>query len=173
MARSSWNVASVLWTCTKLSIVMHWGQPSGNKTSFLGEMQVRDLDFAVEIVGCPLIREEDGLAMSSRNVRLSAAERQDVSTLTLNLWLEWWLKELHFIIWTKREIKKWLIRHLGVKSAGNESCWDWNSEILGFCFSRCYPEWWEWVRLFQSTDHCGKWKVLWNLEKLMSRCWNN
>lgn len=129
MARSSWNVASVLWTCTKLSIVMHWGQPSGNKTSFLGEMQVRDLDFAVEIVGCPLIREEDGLAMSSRNVRLSAAERQDVSTLTLNLWLEWWLKELHFIIWTKREIKKWLIRHLGVKEARNECCWDWNSEI--------------------------------------------
>lgn len=64
---------------------MHWGQPSDNKTFVLGEMQVRDLDFAVEIVGCPLIREEDGLAMSSRNVRLSAAERQDVSTLTLNL----------------------------------------------------------------------------------------
>lgn len=52
---------------------------------FLGETQVRDLDFAVEIVGCPLIREEDGLAMSSRNVRLSAAERQDVSILNLNL----------------------------------------------------------------------------------------
>lgn len=69
----------------KLSIVMHWSQPSGNKTFVLGEMQVRDLDFAVEIVGCPLIREKDGLAMSSRNVRLSAAERQDVSTLTLNL----------------------------------------------------------------------------------------
>lgn len=64
---------------------MHWGQPSRNKTFVLGEMQVRDLDFAVEIVGCPLIREEDGLAMSSRNVRLSAAERQDVSILPLNL----------------------------------------------------------------------------------------
>lgn len=64
---------------------MHWGQPSGIKTFVLGEMQVRDLDFAVEIVGCPLIREEDGLAMSSRNVRLSAAERQDVSILPLNL----------------------------------------------------------------------------------------
>lgn len=36
---------------------------------------VRDLNIPVRIIGCPTIREEDGLAMSSRNVRLSAAER--------------------------------------------------------------------------------------------------
>lgn len=36
---------------------------------------VRDLDMPVEITGCPTLREADGLAMSSRNMRLDARER--------------------------------------------------------------------------------------------------
>jgi pantoate--beta-alanine ligase len=38
---------------------------------------VRDLDVPVEIVACPTVREADGLAKSSRNVRLTVEQRAD------------------------------------------------------------------------------------------------
>ena len=42
---------------------------------------VRDLDIPVRIVACPIVREPDGLAMSSRNVYLDAADRRRATAL--------------------------------------------------------------------------------------------
>ncbi|KAI7748274.1 hypothetical protein M8C21_000388 [Ambrosia artemisiifolia] len=43
---------------------------------------VRDLDFAVKVIGSELMREEDGLAMSSRNVHLSPQEREQALSIS-------------------------------------------------------------------------------------------
>ena len=43
---------------------------------------VLDLALPVEVVGCPIVREADGLALSSRNVRLGSAEREAATVLS-------------------------------------------------------------------------------------------
>jgi pantoate--beta-alanine ligase len=43
---------------------------------------VRDLNMQIEVVGAPIVREEDGLAMSSRNVHLSGDARRQAVCLS-------------------------------------------------------------------------------------------
>ncbi len=54
------------------------------------ERMVKDLNLDVEVVGCPTVREPDGLAMSSRNLYLSSEERRAATVLwkALNRGLE-------------------------------------------------------------------------------------
>ena len=47
------------------------------------QKMVRDLNFDIEIVPVPIVREKDGLAMSSRNAYLSGSEREDALALSL------------------------------------------------------------------------------------------
>ncbi len=62
----------------------YFGQKDAQQAAVIRQM-VRDLNFPLDIVVCPIVREPDGLAMSSRNVYLGPAERNAATVLFRSL----------------------------------------------------------------------------------------
>ncbi|HVF24457.1 MAG TPA: pantoate--beta-alanine ligase [Anaerolineales bacterium] len=58
----------------------YFGQKDAQQVTVIRQM-TQDLNFPIEIVVCPIVREPDGLAMSSRNIHLDAAQRKAASVL--------------------------------------------------------------------------------------------
>lgn len=64
----------------------YFGQKDAQQLAIIRKM-VQDLNFDIQIVGCPIIREEDGLAKSSRNTYLSAEERKAALILSKTIFM--------------------------------------------------------------------------------------
>jgi pantoate--beta-alanine ligase len=62
----------------------YFGQKDAQQVAVIRQM-TRDLNFLIEIVVCPIMREPDGLAMSSRNVYLDAEQRKAATVLFRSL----------------------------------------------------------------------------------------
>lgn len=62
----------------------YFGEKDFQQMAIIREM-VRQMNYPLEIVGCPIVREEDGLALSSRNTRLTAEQRQQALMISKTL----------------------------------------------------------------------------------------
>jgi pantoate--beta-alanine ligase len=86
VANPWWSVATVVAKLINAAKPerAYFGQKDAQQVAVIRRM-VQDLNYDLEIVVCPIVREPDGLAMSSRNVNLSRAERQAATVLFKSL----------------------------------------------------------------------------------------
>ena len=64
----------------------YFGQKDAQQVAVIEQM-VRDLNFDIKIIPCPIVREKDGLAMSSRNTYLNTEEREAALVLSKSLFI--------------------------------------------------------------------------------------
>ena len=82
----------------------YFGEKDFQQLAIIREM-VRQENYSLEIVGCPIVREPDGLAMSSRNTRLSYEERKNALKISQTLFESRTFAAEHTVAETKQFVE--------------------------------------------------------------------
>lgn len=82
----------------------YFGEKDFQQLAIIREM-VRQQDFKLEIVGCPIVREADGLAMSSRNTLLTAEQRATSLAISKSLFASQEYAKNHTLAETKQMVE--------------------------------------------------------------------
>ncbi len=77
------TVVAILFNCVKPDFAF-FGQKDAQQATVIKRM-VSDLKFNIKIIVCPIVREKDGLALSSRNLFLNERQRKDALVLSSSL----------------------------------------------------------------------------------------
>ena len=83
----------------------YFGEKDFQQLAIIREM-VRQMNYKLEIVVCPIVREEDGLALSSRNKRLSAQERENALNISRTLFKSRTFATSHTVSETQKMVEE-------------------------------------------------------------------
>jgi len=133
----------------------YFGEKDFQQLAIIREM-VHQLHLPLEIVGCPIVREADGLALSSRNALLSSSERTQALAISQTLFASLNYAEKHSLVQTKEYVEQCIAQAPGLTLE--------YFEIVNALSMQRISEWTETAKIQGCiTVHCGSVRLIDNI----------